>query len=95
MKFRNPLHANERPLFQVGCEDSSWVGDGYCDDGNNIIGCNYDGGDCCLLEACKLKKMNWCSDESCTDTMKIETCTGKTCDCLNPDIRKFSVEKPF
>ena len=22
-------------------------GDGYCDDGNNNCGCEYDGGDCC------------------------------------------------
>ena len=26
---------------------SSWIGDGFCDDINNIQGCNYDGGDCC------------------------------------------------
>ena len=24
------------------------VGDGFCDDKYNIIGCNFDGGDCCL-----------------------------------------------
>ena len=24
-----------------------FVGDDYCDDGNNNAGCNYDGGDCC------------------------------------------------
>merc|ERR1712156_301924 len=29
------------------CELSMYVGDGYCDDGNNNAGCNYDGGDCC------------------------------------------------
>ena len=24
------------------------IGDGICDDLNNIRGCNYDGGDCCM-----------------------------------------------
>ena len=24
-----------------------YVGDGYCDDGNNNPGCQYDSGDCC------------------------------------------------
>ena len=24
-----------------------YIGDGYCDDVNNNIGCTYDGGDCC------------------------------------------------
>ena len=26
---------------------SSWLGDGYCDDGPNIEACGYDNGDCC------------------------------------------------
>ena len=25
-----------------------WIGDGMCDDENNISDCQYDGGDCCL-----------------------------------------------
>ena len=29
-----------------GC-NQGWIGDGYCDDMNNIEICNYDGGDCC------------------------------------------------
>ena len=29
----------------VGC--NQWFGDGYCDDANNNLDCNYDGGDCC------------------------------------------------
>ena len=32
----------------------SWVGDGYCDDNNNVAGCWYDGGDCC-----NSTKPNW------------------------------------
>ena len=30
-----------------GCFEPDWVGDDYCDDGNNNQECNYDGGDCC------------------------------------------------
>ena len=30
------------------CEGSiNWIGDNYCDDGNNNAACNFDGGDCC------------------------------------------------
>ena len=25
----------------------SWLNDGFCDDYNNHVTCNYDGGDCC------------------------------------------------
>ena len=31
----------------IGCPQAGWSGDGFCDDVNNIIECNYDGGDCC------------------------------------------------
>ena len=27
-----------------------YIGDGYCDDGNNNADCEYDGGDCCGLD---------------------------------------------
>ena len=30
------------------CDGSiNWIGDDYCDDGNNNAACNFDGGDCC------------------------------------------------
>ena len=29
-----------------GC-NLDWITDGYCDDINNHLACNYDGGDCC------------------------------------------------
>ena len=29
------------------CQNAAWKNDGYCDDGNNNIGCGWDGGDCC------------------------------------------------
>ena len=31
----------------VGGCNTGWMGDSYCDDFNNNIECNYDGGDCC------------------------------------------------
>merc|ERR1712141_782978 len=30
-----------------GCEFENWVGDNFCDDGDNNAGCDFDGGDCC------------------------------------------------
>ena len=29
------------------CQNSEWVGDGYCDDETNNAECAWDGGDCC------------------------------------------------
>ena len=29
---------------------ADYIGDGYCDDGNNNADCEYDGGDCCGLD---------------------------------------------
>ena len=34
-------------VVQNTCQYSQWKGDGYCDDGNNNDGCDFDGGDCC------------------------------------------------
>ena len=34
--------------FHENCPNEFyWIGDGYCDDLNNVEECNYDGGDCC------------------------------------------------
>ena len=42
---------NSTTYIITGGSDSEdqceYVGDGYCDDGSNYAGCNYDGGDCC------------------------------------------------
>ena len=40
---------------------NSWIGDGFCDDMNNIEACNYDDGDCCGLST----KKNFCFDCLC------------------------------
>ena len=48
----------------VACENSQDVGNGYCNDYNNIPECNYDGGDCCGI--CVNKE--YCSTCACLDT---------------------------
>ena len=45
------------------CEDDNWKGDGYCDDGNNHQGCEWDGGDCCGKEVAK----DYCTACECLD----------------------------
>ena len=35
------------PTPPGGCVNTDWVGDNYCDDVNNNLECNFDGGDCC------------------------------------------------
>lgn len=31
----------------TGCFKKKWIGDGWCDNGNNLPACGWDGGDCC------------------------------------------------
>ena len=35
------------PSGSGGTCTQNWIGDDYCDDVNNNVGCNFDGGDCC------------------------------------------------
>ena len=46
------------------CEVDDYKGDGYCDDGNNNCGCEYDGGDCCNPNA----NMDYCTKCECLET---------------------------
>ena len=39
------------PSCEGSCEIADYKKDGYCDDGNNNCGCEYDGGDCCNPDA--------------------------------------------
>ncbi len=32
---------------KASCAVEQFKGDGYCDDGNNVAACDFDGGDCC------------------------------------------------
>ena len=43
-----------------------WIGDGFCDDANNIEECNYDGGDCCGINV----QNNFCVNCTCTGRCK-------------------------
>ena len=42
-----PPGPNPNPKPKPECGDASFVGDGYCDDANNLESCGFDGGDCC------------------------------------------------
>ena len=44
-----------------------WIGDGFCDDANNIEDCNYDGSDCCGISVQK----NFCVNCTCTGRCKL------------------------
>ena len=48
--------------YCIGNGKSCWIGDGFCDDINNNLACNYDGGDCC---GNKIKK-HFCVQCECT-----------------------------
>ena len=52
-----------------GCDNVGLVGNGFCNDETNNDNCNYDGGDCCVLNANK----NSCSDCGCH---LLETCAA-------------------
>ena len=53
------------PTTTGGCI-SGWIGDNYCDDINNNMGCSYDGGDCC--DSCgSVVNMQWCLVCACLD----------------------------
>ena len=43
--------------------NSGWIADGYCDDVNNNMDCNYDGGDCCGPNV----NTQYCDDCQCLD----------------------------
>ena len=63
--------AEPDPCVEAG-GNLSWLGDGYCDSGNNNAGCGYDNGDCCPGD--------------CTDgTYSCDSFGGDCNDCINPD----------
>ena len=53
------------------CYQPNWVGDNYCDDGNNNEGCGWDGGDCCGNDV----NTNFCSVCECLDPSHTTTTT--------------------
>ena len=61
------LRTNRNQLVNVylitGCYAPSWHADGYCDDGNNVEACHFDGGDCCGPNV----KTDYCVECECLD----------------------------
>jgi len=68
----------------TSCEVDGWQGDGYCDDGNNVCGCDWDGGDCCGSNGISTQYF-WCQECECKNGTSTGTempgvsCTG-VCD---------------
>ena len=68
-----------------GC-NTAWIADGYCDDINNNMDCNYDGDDCCGCNVMTLhcgECANLCIDPNVTttcpqSTTPVPTTTGST-----------------
>lgn len=54
----------------VLCPGYSNIGDGICNDGNNIEVCMYDGGDCCLRDLDKSQ----CTDCNCITEDDFDPC---------------------
>ena len=49
MAFSEYLNFNKKCFSEIyPCDNSQWVGDGYCDGYVNSHECHYDGGDCCV-----------------------------------------------
>ena len=53
----------------LGCANVALVGNGFCNDETNNADCNYDGGDCCFVNA----NTSACSECACHF---LETCAG-------------------
>ena len=62
------LYSNERTEYSCFF---SWIGNSYCEDGNNDKECYWDGGDCC---GDNVKTVN---------SYGLTTCT--TCECIEPN----------
>ena len=68
------------------CEFSAGINNEKCDDGNNVLECNWDGGDCC---GCFAEK-GFCTDCQCKDPdsgdnycCKLELMADGHCDQIN------------
>lgn len=79
---------------------NEYKGDGICDDGNNNVGCEYDGGDCCGIavdktfcktcacltgiEGCKNPKYK--GDQLCDDGNNNAGCEFDGGDCCGSNV---------
>ena len=49
------------------CGLPNYKGDGQCDDNNNNVGCEYDGGDCCFESRGAAVQKDYCEECKCLD----------------------------
>ena len=62
------------------CVDQ-WIGDQYCDDVNNNLGCNFDGGDCCYQSIPNWD--NYCDTCECLIPITLTTTNKPAPPCQN------------
>ena len=60
----------------LSCGNLEYHSDGFCDDGNNTPGCDFDGGDCCGDDV----KTEYCEECQCIDPNANCQNNYKTCD---------------
>ena len=89
-------------LLVPGCDNVALVGNGFCNDETNNADCNYDGGDCCVvnpntiacsecgchfLETCAAGYHPLVENEVCNDDTNILECDYDGGDCCsNPEM---------
>ena len=72
----------------------AWIGDGYCDDQNNVEGCQFDGGDCCIQPLVT----DYCTECECHSKFVIIdycNCKIKITSSINISFNLFSVGNPI
>merc|ERR1712051_772889 len=62
----------------TGCANFELVGNGFCNDETNNPDCNYDGGDCCIMDA---NTDAFVGDGFCNDETNIAECYYDGGDC--------------
>ena len=61
--------------------NQGWIGDEYCDDINNNVDCNFDGGDCYNGGTTIFCNQDWIGDEYCDDINNNISCNFDGGDC--------------
>jgi len=66
------------------CGKPKFKGDGYCDDSNNNLACDYDGGDCCARSTKKGKVQT----DGCTECKCLDPHNQGANTCASPDYQR-------
>ena len=66
--------------------NQGWIGNDYCDDINNNVDCNYDGGDCYNGGTTIFCNQDWIGDEYCDDINNIFDCNFDGGDCCGNNV---------